>query len=103
MKYLMAIVLTVCLWSTAIAQQDTSQVSLPTSGEVRSDMPAATTGTAPIDTGVPSGTGTTGTSGTTMAQAERNNESNTSFIWVLVGAMVLAGLIVVLRKQRKAT
>ena len=97
--FAIAIIALLLTASVAFAQTDTAAVSAP--GTVQSDMPAATTGTAPIDTGMPSGTGTTGTSGTTMAQAEENNESNSSFIWVLVGAMALAGLIVMLRKKRR--
>ncbi len=100
MRYIFAITLTLILASSAVAQGDTASITSPTSGDVQSNMPAATTGTAPIDTGVPSGTGTTGTSGTTMAQAEKNNESNSSFVWVVLAGLALAGLIVLMKKKR---
>jgi hypothetical protein len=101
MKYVAAIIFSLLLAGSATAQSDTSALSAPTSGEVQSSMPAATTGTAPIDTSVPSGTGTTGTSGTTMAEAERHNESNSSFLWVVLAAAVIAALIVLMRQRKR--
>jgi LPXTG-motif cell wall-anchored protein len=100
MKYFAAILFNLFLCTSVIAQTDSAVGTSALPGQVQSDVPAATTGTAPIDTGMPSGTGTTGTSGTTMEQAERNNESNSSFLWLIVGAAVLAGVIVLLRKKR---
>ena len=102
MKYIASLLLSFLLCTTAIAQSDSAAIAPPTSGEVESNIPAATTGTAPLDTNVPSGTGTTGTSGTTMAEAERHNESNTSLLWLAVLAAFIAGIIVLMRKRKRS-
>jgi LPXTG-motif cell wall-anchored protein len=101
------IVAALCLFSGAvIAQVDsttTASPTQPTSGEVQSQIPAATTGTAPIDTGIPSGTGTTGTSGTTMEEAAEDNSDGSSLVWGALLAVALAGLIVYMRKKKRTT
>lgn len=94
----------VCLFSSvAAAQVDSPLLSPPTSGEVQSEMPAATTGTAPIDSSVPSGTGTTGTSGTTMEEAAEDNSDGSSLVWAALLAAALAGLIIYIRKRKRTT
>jgi hypothetical protein len=92
--------------SVGLAQVDSTPIASPTpptSGEVQSQIPAATTGTAPVDTGIPSGTGTTGTSGTTMEKAAENNSNGSSLVWAALLAVALAGLIVYLRQKKRTT
>jgi hypothetical protein len=107
MRRTIPILVVLCFLSTSLfAQVDSSTIttpSPPTSGEVQSQIPAATTGTAPVDTGMPSGTGTTGTSGTTMEEAAKNNSDGGSLVWAALLAVALAGLIVYMRRKRRTT
>lgn len=98
-RILLLIVMVGIVW-TARLNADTTAVHPPTSGEIKSEMPAATTGTAPIDSNTPSGTGTTGTSGITMEEAAENNDDNSSLLYVGLAAL-LTIVIVMLVKKRK--
>jgi hypothetical protein len=74
------------------------QTQQPPPGSPQSDNPAATTGTAPVDSNTPSGTATTGTSGLTLEQAREPGTSQ-SLIWGIVLVAALAALIVYMRRR----
>lgn len=85
---------------TDIRAQDTSSpIVIPPPGEAVN--PPATTGTAPIDTGLPTGTGTTGTSGVTMEEAAENYTGGKALMWIAIFAAFAIVLIMMLRRSKR--
>jgi len=84
--------------SDARAQDTSAPIVVPQTEVIN---PTSTTGTAPIDSSAPTGTGTTGTSGVTMEEAAENNTGGKALMWIAIFAAFAIVLIMMIRRSKR--